>query len=53
MAHLIMLETKQSCEKWEQNKFLKNIKYQGLLKIREAKKKTIPLLNDLIKLSNA
>jgi hypothetical protein len=30
---------------------LKNIKYQDLLKISKAKKKPIPLLNDLIKLS--
>ena len=37
--------------KFKINKFLKNIKYQELLKISKAKKKPIPLLNDLIKLS--
>ena len=37
--------------KFKINKPLKNIKYQDLLKISKAKKKPIPLLNDLIKLS--
>ena len=37
--------------KFKINKYLKNIKYQDLLKISKAKKKPIPLLNDLIKLS--
>jgi glycerophosphoryl diester phosphodiesterase len=37
--------------KFKINKFLKNIKYQDLLKISKAKKKPIPLLNNLIKLS--
>ena len=37
--------------KFKTNKFLKNLKYQELLKISKAKKKPIPLLNDLIKLS--
>ena len=37
--------------KFKTNKSLKNIKYQDLLKISKAKKKPIPLLNDLIKLS--
>ena len=37
--------------KFKINKFLKNIKYQDLLKISKDKKKPIPLLNDLIKLS--
>jgi len=37
--------------KFKINKSLKNIKYQDLLKISKAKKKPIPLLNDLIKLS--
>jgi len=36
--------------KFKINKSLKNIKYQDLLKISKAKKKPIPLLNDLIKL---
>jgi len=34
------------------NKYIKNIKYRDLLKISKYKKKPIPLLNDLIKLSN-
>jgi len=38
-------------DKFKINKFLKNIKYQDLLKISKDKKKPIPLLNDLIKLS--
>ena len=38
--------------KFKINKYVKNIKYQDLLKISKAKKKPIPLLNDLIKLSN-
>ena len=37
--------------KFRINKSLKNIRYQDLLKISKAKKKPIPLLNDLIKLS--
>jgi len=37
--------------KFKINKPLKNIKYEDLLKISKAKKKPIPLLNDLIKLS--
>jgi glycerophosphoryl diester phosphodiesterase len=37
--------------KFKINKFLKNIKYQELLKISKVKKKPIPLLKDLIKLS--
>jgi len=37
--------------KFNLNKSLKNLKYQELLKISKDKKKTIPLLNDLIKLS--
>ena len=37
--------------KFKINKFLKNIKYQDLLKISKAKKKPIPLLRDLIELS--
>ena len=37
--------------KFKINKSLKNIKYEDLLKISKAKKKPIPLLNDLIKLS--
>ena len=37
--------------KFKINKSLKNIKYQDLLKISKVKKKPIPLLNDLIKLS--
>jgi len=37
--------------KFKINKLLKNIKYQDLLKISKVKKKPIPLLNDLIKLS--
>ena len=37
--------------KFKINKYLKNVKYQDLLKISKAKKKPIPLLNDLIKLS--
>ncbi|RZO49720.1 MAG: hypothetical protein EVA76_01045 [Candidatus Pelagibacterales bacterium] len=37
--------------KFKINKSLKNLKYQDLLKISKAKKKPIPLLNDLIKLS--
>jgi glycerophosphoryl diester phosphodiesterase len=37
--------------KFKINKLLKNIKYQDLLKISKAKKKPIPLLSDLIKLS--
>ena len=37
--------------KFKINKLLKNIKYQDLLKISRSKKKPIPLLNDLIKLS--
>ena len=37
--------------KFKINKFLKNINYQDLLKISKSKKKPIPLLNDLIKLS--
>jgi glycerophosphoryl diester phosphodiesterase len=37
--------------KFKTNKYLKNIKYKELLKISKSKKKTIPLLNDLIKLS--
>ena len=37
--------------KFKINKYLKNLKYQDLLKISRAKKKPIPLLNDLIKLS--
>ena len=37
--------------KFKINKSIKNLKYQDLLKISRAKKKPIPLLNDLIKLS--
>ena len=37
--------------KFKINKYLKNIKSQDLLKISKTKKKPIPLLNDLIKLS--
>jgi glycerophosphoryl diester phosphodiesterase len=37
--------------KFKINKYLKNVKYQDLIKISKAKKKPIPLLNDLIKLS--
>ena len=37
--------------KFKINKYLKNIKYQDLLKISKNKKKPIPLLKDLIKLS--
>ena len=37
--------------KFKINKYLRNIKYQDLLKISRAKKKPIPLLKDLIKLS--
>ena len=37
--------------KFKINKYLKNLNYQDLLKISKAKKKTIPLLNDLIKIS--
>jgi glycerophosphoryl diester phosphodiesterase len=37
--------------KFKINKFLKNFEYHDLLKISKAKKKPIPLLNDLIKLS--
>ncbi len=37
--------------KFKINKSIKNLKYQDLLKISKAKKKPIPLLNDLIKLS--
>ena len=37
--------------KFKINKSLKNFKYQDLLKISKDKKKPIPLLNDLIKLS--
>ncbi len=37
--------------KFKINKSLKNIKYKDLLKISKSKKKTIPLLTDLIKLS--
>ena len=37
--------------KFKINKSLKNLKYQDLLKISKDKKKPIPLLNDLIKLS--
>ena len=37
--------------KFKINKSLKNINYQDLLKISKSKKKPIPLLNDLIKLS--
>ena len=37
--------------KFKINKSLKNFKYQDLLKISKDKKKSIPLLNDLIKLS--
>jgi glycerophosphoryl diester phosphodiesterase len=37
--------------KFKINKSLKNIKYRDLLKISKFKKKPIPLLNDLIKLS--
>ena len=38
-------------EKFKINKSLKNIKYKDLLKISKFKKRPIPLLNDLIKLS--
>jgi len=37
--------------KFKINKYLKNINYKDLLIISKEKKKTIPLLNDLIKLS--
>jgi glycerophosphoryl diester phosphodiesterase len=37
--------------KFKINKFLKNTKYQDLLRISKSQKKTIPLLSDLIKLS--
>ena len=37
--------------KFKINKYLKKLKYHNLLKISKAKKKPIPLLNDLIKLS--
>ncbi len=37
--------------KFKINKLLKNIKYKDLLKISKSKKKPIPLLSDLIKLS--
>ena len=37
--------------KFKINKLLKNIKYQDLLKISKEKKNSVPLLNDLIKLS--
>ena len=37
--------------KFKINKYIKKIKYQDLLKISTAKKKPIPLLKDLIKLS--
>ena len=37
--------------KFKINKYLKNINYKDLLRISKKKKKTIPLLNDLIKLS--
>lgn len=37
--------------KFKINKYLKNLNYQDLLKISKAKKKPIPLLKDLIKLS--
>jgi len=37
--------------KFKINKSLKNIKYKDLLKISKSKKKSIPLLTDLIKLS--
>jgi len=37
--------------KFKINKYLKNINYKDLLRISKAKKKTVPLLNDLIKLS--
>ena len=37
--------------KFKINKSLKSLKYQDLLKISKVKKKPIPLLNDLIKLS--
>jgi glycerophosphoryl diester phosphodiesterase len=36
--------------KFKINKFLKNIKYQDLLRISKSKKKPIPLLKDLIRL---
>ena len=38
--------------KFKINKYVKNIKYKDLLKISKYKKKPIPLLNDLIKLSD-
>jgi glycerophosphoryl diester phosphodiesterase len=38
-------------DKFKINKSLKNINYRDLLKISKSKKKPIPLLNDLIKLS--
>ena len=38
--------------KFKINKYIKNIKYEDLLKISKYKKKPIPLLKDLIKLSN-
>ena len=37
--------------KFKISKYLKNIKYQDLLRISKSQKKTIPLLSDLIKLS--
>ena len=37
--------------KFKINKFLKNLNYQDLLKISKKKKRPIPLLNDLVKLS--
>jgi glycerophosphoryl diester phosphodiesterase len=39
-------------KKFKINKYIKNINYKDLLKISKNKKKPIPLLNDLIKLSN-
>ena len=39
-------------QKFKINKHIKNIKYKDLLKISKYKKKPIPLLNDLIKLSD-
>ena len=38
--------------KFKINKYIKNIKYRDLLKISKYEKKPIPLLSDLIKLSN-
>ena len=37
--------------KFKINKSLKNLNYQDLLKISKRKKRSIPLLNDLVKLS--